>query len=370
MKTRSRFILRRFGGLMLSVAMLTGMECTEVMATELNSIESSNVGTAEVMDSVSIMAEEPAEVAASDEDREEAQKELKKVMESEEKQYTLVMADVNEYLSVRQEPSADSAKIGVLYADCGGTILEKRSGWTKIQSGNLIGWAKNEYLLFGENAQQKALEVGIYKATVTGKSVRIRKEPNTGAGIWVEAERGDVYPVIIEQCTNGWIAVEYSGVLGYISANYVSMEFTVDHGETNAEIQERERKQKQDRQQLIVKEGASAIGVTDDVLLAALIYYEAGNQSYEGQVAVGAVVMNRVKSGAYPNTIAGVIYASGQFTPVKTGKVEELAMKGVNESCLKAARAAMNGESPVGNATHFRRVGNKQGQIIGDHVFW
>ncbi len=54
-------------------------------------------------------------------------------------------------------------------------------------------------------------------------------------------------------------------------------------------------------------------------LLAALIYCEAGNQPYEGQVAVGAVVMNRVRSGSYPNTISEVIYQSGQFGPAMTG---------------------------------------------------
>ena len=87
-------------------------------------------------------------------------------------------------------------------------------------------------------------------------------------------------------------------------------------------------------------------------------------------MAVGAVVMNRVNSGAYPNTIAGVIYASGQFTPTKSGRVEKLAVEGVNDSCLQAARAAMAGESPVGGAMHFRRAGNREGLIIADHVFW
>ena len=62
------------------------------------------------------------------------------------------------------------------------------------------------------------------------------------------------------------------------------------------------------------------------MLLAALIQCEAACQPYEGQVAVGAVVMNRVNSGAYPNTIAGVIYASGQFTPTRSNRVETLAV--------------------------------------------
>ena len=136
------------------------------------------------------------------------------------------------------------------------------------------------------------------------------------------------------------------------------------------EIKERERRELREFQKMIASEGASYIGTTDEMLLAALIQCEAACQPYEGQVAVGAVVMNRVNSGAYPNTIAGVIYASGQFTPTRSNRVETLAVNGVNETCLQAARAAMAGESPVGGAMHFRRAGNHEGLVIGDHVFW
>ena len=62
---------------------------------------------------------------------------------------------------------------------------------------------------------------------------------------------------------------------------------------------------------------AASVAASEQELLAALIYCEAGNQPYEGQVAVGAVVMNRVKSGVYPNTITDVIYQSGQFGPAQ-----------------------------------------------------
>ena len=97
---------------------------------------------------------------------------------------------------------------------------------------------------------------------------------------------------------------------------------------------------------------------------------EAGRGPLAGPVSVGAVVMNRVNSGAYPDTIGGVIYASGQFTPTKSGRVEKLAVNSVKDSCLQAARAAMAGETPVGGAMHFRRAGKHDGIVIGDHVFW
>lgn len=87
-------------------------------------------------------------------------------------------------------------------------------------------------------------------------------------------------------------------------------------------------------------------------------------------VGVGAVVMNRVKSGAYPNTIHAVIYASGQFTPAMTGKVARVYEGTVPDLCMQAAQAALNGETTVGDATHFRRAGRREGFVLGDHVFW
>ena len=111
---------------------------------------------------------------------------------------------------------------------------------------------------------------------------------------------------------------------------------------------------------------------SDDLtLMAALIQCEAGNQPYEGQVAVGAVVMNRVRSGAYPNTVKDVIFAARQFTPVSSGRVGKLIANGnIKQSCINAAAEAMAGVSPVGGALHFRRAGGRDGLIIGNHVFW
>ncbi len=74
------------------------------------------------------------------------------------------------------------------------------------------------------------------------------------------------------------------------------------------------------------------------------------------QAAVGAVVMNRVRSGAYPDSIHGVIYASGQFTPALNGKVNRVYESGkIKSSCVQAAEEAIAGTSNVGAATHFRR---------------
>ena len=109
----------------------------------------------------------------------------------------------------------------------------------------------------------------------------------------------------------------------------------------------------------------------DRKLLANLIYCEAGSEPYEGKVSVGAVVMNRVKSGAYPNSIYGVIYASGQFTPALNGAVANVYNSGrISDSNYQAAQAAINGETSVGAALHFRRNDGREGIVIGAHVFW
>lgn len=106
----------------------------------------------------------------------------------------------------------------------------------------------------------------------------------------------------------------------------------------------------------------------DRELLAALIFCEAGNQPYEGQVAVGAVVMNRVKSGLYPNSIREVIYQSGQFTPAVTGWLDRvLQNKGYTDSAKEAAQDALEGANPVGGCLYFSTGG--QGMQIGDHFF-
>ena len=110
----------------------------------------------------------------------------------------------------------------------------------------------------------------------------------------------------------------------------------------------------------------------DRRLLANLIYCEAGGEPYEGQVAVGSVVINRVLSSKYPDTVVGVIYQSGQFSPVASGRLDlALATDKATDSCYRAADAAMSGISNVGNCVYFRTpVEGLTGINIGGHVFY
>lgn len=109
-------------------------------------------------------------------------------------------------------------------------------------------------------------------------------------------------------------------------------------------------------------------------LLARVINGEARGESYEGQVAVGAVVLNRVRHSSFPNTIAGVVYQPGAFTAVDDGQINAA----VEDSCYKAARDALNGWDPTGGAIYYYNPRTATNQWIrtrpiikqiGKHVF-
>ena len=110
----------------------------------------------------------------------------------------------------------------------------------------------------------------------------------------------------------------------------------------------------------------------DRYLLANLIYCEAGGEPYAGQVAVGAVVINRVLSSRYPNTVVGVIYQNKQFSPVASGRLAlALANNKATASCYKAADEAMSGMTNVGQCVYFRTpIEGLTGISIGGHIFY
>ncbi len=114
-----------------------------------------------------------------------------------------------------------------------------------------------------------------------------------------------------------------------------------------------------------------SIGSGDRDLLAAIIQCEAGGEPYAGKIAVGAVIMNRVRSGAFPNTIAGVVYQPMQFQPVRSGRLAIRLAEGANSTCYKAADEVLAGANNIGNCLFFRTVvPGIKGTIIGHHVFY
>lgn len=288
--------------------------------------------------------------------------------EAETETSNLVMANVQNALNVRSEPNESADKVGLLYKDCGGIILERRDGWTKLQSGNIVGWASDQYLLFGEEAEALADQVGMMIATVNTEALRFRAAPDADSSVYSCLPKGELLEVVNDD-NEEWVCVYYEGEEGYVSAEFVTLDFQIDAGETMKEIAIREEAEREAKRH--VNYGQYTTDADSTRLLAALIQCEAGGEGYEGQLAVASVVMNRVRSGAYPNSIHGVIYASGQFTPAMNGKVNSVYESGrYSDSCLQAAQEAIAGTSNVGDLTHFRRNDGRDGLVIGHHVFY
>lgn len=311
----------------------------------------------------------PNDFTVDEPEKEQEELDIREKFEQEQTRMEteLAMADVQNALNVRAQANEKSEKVGFLYKDCGGTILEQANGWTKLKSGNVIGWAKDEYLVFGEEAEAMAEDVGNWIVKLDSEAVRVRLEPDEEAETLCYLAKDDAVD-FIEIINDDWISIDYEGEIGYVRTEYIDIHFHIDEGETIEVVRAREREAAEKKR--TANRGAVSADADEVRLLGALIYCEAGNQSYEGMVGVGAVVMNRVKSPAYPGTIHGVIYSSGQFTPAMSGKVARVYEGNVPELCLQAAQAAINGETTVGSATYFRRAGRHDGYVIGDHVFW
>jgi len=335
----------------------------ETQASGIEPVDPLNAGVTQIVDPTGKSANE------------DAIRELTQMSEANggqaKKETDLVMANVQIALNVRAEANEESDKVGLLYKDCGGRILERKDGWTRLRSGSLVGWASDDYLLFGEEAEALANDVGNLIVQIETETLCVREEPDeeaTAVGFIPQDQELEIIEVLDDE---KWISVDYEGTTGYVSAEYVDVDFHIDEGETLIAIKKREEEERQAK--LTANRGAVVVGGDDTRLLAALIYCEAGIETYNGKLAVGAVVMNRVRSAAYPNTVSSVIFASGQFTPAMNGKVAKVYGGDIPESCWEAARAAINGETNVGGATHFRSLktaGNREGLVIDRQIFW
>ena len=451
-----------------TVCLILTVSFTGEMHVNAASLKTAGVSSAIELNASGLRANQLLAKATLNRDDREAKQKEKSSVDSD-----LVMANIRSSLSIRVSPDINAEKTGILYKDNGGRILERKNGWTKLQSGNVVGWAKDTNLLFGDSARKLADEVGVDVVTVQTDALRVREAADENAKTLGLLVRGDQYD-ILKPAKDGWIAIDYENETGYVQASFVESTFRIDAGETVAEINQREEEEKKAIEQAkkekaalaekiqeearakdaalakakkarelataaekkaqeakrqeaeAASEAASAESAasvdggategtkeaapaqdesaaadvqalqaaaaaaeaeakaaenaaqtaqseeSEDVkLLASLIYCEAGNQPHEGKVAVGSVVMNRLNSPAYPNTLAGVIYASGQFTPARSGKVDRIYRGGnIQADSIAAAKEALAGSAPVGGATHFRRKGNRQGTIIGAHVFY
>ena len=284
-----------------------------------------------------------------------------------------LMADVNDYLYVRASADADAEIVGKLYKGDVAEIQEEGSGWTHVASGNVDGYVNNDYCVTGTEALAYAQQNFDTEAEVLTNGLRIRSEADENASVITAVDSG-------VETDDQWIAVVYGGTTRYVSADYVTTSLALGEGitieEEQAELariaeEEAAKKAAQVTEVTTVQNAAVEATVDDVTLLAAIIQCEAGNEVYEGQLAVGAVVMNRVRSGGYPSTVHDVIYQKSQFPPAGAGSVANVAAKGPKQSCLQAAQEALNGTDNTGGATCFRRASSGHaGVVIGNHVFY
>ena len=182
-----------------------------------------------------------------------------------------------------------------------------------------------------------------------------------------------------------------SGLISQTSNSIAKYGGDISEAEQRALAYEQEIKQKEENLETLRKKLAEEIAMSqkaanatwrdisdisfeegDRYLLANLIYCEAGGEPYDGQLAVASVVINRVRSSVYPNTVVGVIYQNKQFSPVASGRLElALATNKATSRCYQAADEAMSGVTNVGNCVYFRTpVEGLTGINIGGHVFY
>lgn len=293
-----------------------------------------------------------------------------------------LMPNVEDYLNVRSEASDDSELVGKIHKGAVADIVERGDVWTKISSGSVEGYVKNEFCVTGIQAESLANEQGTTYATAVSGGVRVRAQASSEDGIEIldVMEEGGKLKVDKEAPqVEGWVAVKCNDKTGYISQEFVNVDLELGKAISveeekaaiaAAEAEKAKKAQEEQKKAAKTQKDAVAASYDDVTLLGALIQCEAGSEGYEGQLAVGAVVMNRYRAG-YAGSISGVIYQRGQFSPASSGRLESVLSRGVSGSCLQAAQEAINGADNVGGAKNFKNAASGQaGIVIGNHVFF
>ncbi|MDY3275739.1 MAG: cell wall hydrolase [Agathobacter sp.] len=350
------------------------------VAVVLNEYE--NEAADVLRENVSVEKEEIDVVAASiEEDAEEATIEVvaeETLTPEEEEWQDKLMADVDDYLCVRAKADKDSEVVGKMYKGDRAVIKKEGKTWTKIESGNVKGYVKNEYCVFGTDALEYAKKNCDTVAKVETDGLRVRSEADVNASVVKAVGKGDKLVVDTKADeVEGWVAVKLNSKTYYVSAEYVTVKLDTGKAITIAEEQAAMKKAAasssngQTTTTSTAPGNSLAASADEETLLAALIQCEAGGCGVECMTAVAAVVINRVHSGSYPNTIYGVIYQRGQFGPASSGRLEQRLANGASSSARQAAQAALAGSDPTGGAKSFKLASSGHaGVVIGPIVFY
>ena len=254
--------------------------------------------------------------------------------------------DAKDMMDIHAEANTASAVIGQVMEDGHVAILAKYNDWVQIQAGEIAGWVPAENLVETEISNEEA--VAANEQVIAERTGETASEDE----FFAEEE--------VQQDETAALQAEAS-------------EAAQNEIEEVQAAEEAARIEAEAQQAALAAQTAqtAAISAEELKLLANIIYCEAGSESYVGKVAVGNVIMNRVKSASQPNTITEVVYAKGQFSPVRNGSLQRaLSSDKADAACYQAAIEALAGAQPVGGKLFFRRNNGRSGQVIGHHVFY
>lgn len=149
----------------------------------------------------------------------------------------LGIANVQDSLNIRKEPSADAEKVGELPGGAACEIMEIVDGWAHIVSGRVEGYVSVGYLLEGDAAKEYAEQEQRLTATVITSSLRVRKQPDTEHGTWALVKEGAQFDVL-EELDNGWVSIVYGDGqdAAYLSGEYVEVRYTLETALTLTEV--------------------------------------------------------------------------------------------------------------------------------------
>ena len=164
----------------------------------------------------------------------------------EESFKSLVIAQVDDYVNVRSDPSEDGDILGKLYDKSVGKYLGEENGWYKIESGSVTGYVKAEYCVTGEDAVALAKKVGTRIATVTTTTLKVRAAASTDADVLGLVPIDD--ELVVSEEEDGWIKVDIEEGEGFVSTDYVTLSTEFVKAESKAEEEARLAKEEAEKE--------------------------------------------------------------------------------------------------------------------------
>ena len=143
-----------------------------------------------------------------------------------------IATNIEEYLNIRESADIESPVVGKLYVNGAATVLETLDGWYKIESGSVVGYARADYLIVGDEEACKAASERI--GTISTETLRLRKEPSTEAAVYTLLSI-DQEVLVLDESIEGWLKVKYDNYEGYVSSEYVEIETLYDYAESREE---------------------------------------------------------------------------------------------------------------------------------------